>query len=140
MHTKDSVDGQYRVPKSTDDAMWAHVKTSDIPVPESWSVDYSFTGTVAALGTTGVISSYTKGTLVISGLTAETINLTALIGAAMTVETAALRIYDAATGALLVASALGNGSYRIIDLVAHKLKFTKSATVETAVVTLTLKA
>ena len=121
-------------------AMNSHETGSDVPPPESWSVDYPFSGTVAALGTTGVISSYSKGTLVISGLTSETINVTALIGSAQTLETAALRLYDANTGALAAAAALGNGTYKFSDLVAHKLKFTKSATSETAVVTLTLKA
>jgi len=117
-----------------------HQTGSDVPFPESWSADFSFTGTVAALGTTSVITNYSKGTFVISGLTGETISVTGLIGAAMTLETAAIRVIDLNTGAVAAASVLGNGSYKLVDLAAHKLKFTKSAAVENATVTLTMKA
>lgn len=101
--------------------------------------DYTVTGTATALGTTGVVSPYSRGTFVISGLATETINLTALIGAGL-VETAAIRVIDLATGAVTAASALGNGSYKIADIAARKLKFTKSAGVDNATVTLSMQS
>lgn len=103
----------------------------------NYAVAYS--GTAAAMGTTEVVSPYSRGTFKITGLTAETINLTGLIGAAAGIETAAIRVIDLNTGAVTAASALGNGSYKLVDLAVRKLKFTKSAAVENASVTLTLE-
>lgn len=99
--------------------------------------DAAFSGTAAAMGTTGVVSAYSRGSFVISGLTGETISVTGLVGAAL-VATAAMRVIDLATGALTAASALGNGSYKLVDFAVRKLVFTKSAAVENATVTLSL--
>lgn len=110
------------------------------PYPETWTIDFTFSGTVAALGLTSVISSFSKGTFTISGLATETISVTGMIGAAQTLETAAFRCIDVNTGALTASSALGNGTYRLVDLEVYKLKFAKSGAVDNATITLTLKA
>lgn len=106
-----------------------------INLPE-YSVAY--TGTAAAMGTTNVISAYSRGSFVISGLTAETVSVSGMIGATAAVQTAAIRVLDLATGALAGAGALGNGSYKLVDLSVRKLKFTKSAATESATVTLSM--
>lgn len=89
------------------------------------------TGIATALGTVDV-SRHSRAMVVISGLTSETISVTAKVDGI--VASAALRPIDCATGALTAASTLGNGTYLFTNLCAIALAFTKSAGVETATV------
>lgn len=136
---EDSSTGKPVAQKSTGGAAHFYLKQTDIPFPESWSGDYTLSPVNGTPAQTGTITSYSKATFVISGLTAQTVSVTGFIGSAQTLETAAIRPIDLNTGALATASTLGNGSYTIANLCVHKLKFTVSGA-ETPTVTLTLKA
>lgn len=94
---------------------------------------------VAAQGEISGLRWADKATVVISGLTGETVSVTGLLlGSA--VYTAALRPIDLATGAVAAASALPNGSYAFRDLCLESLKFTKSSTSETPTITFMAKS
>jgi hypothetical protein len=120
------------------DAGELHVNDKKGLYPENIKADCSFTGTATALGTTADISSlglpfnklkFTKSAAVenatvrlaingtgsvmfmISGLTSETIAVTALIDG--TNETAGLGVMNTA-GTYSAATALGNGTYRLV--------------------------
>jgi hypothetical protein len=107
--------------------------------PENVKSDFTFSGTAAALGTTSDVSSFglpftklkfTKSStsesatvrlaingagavmFMVSGLTSETIAVTALIDG--TNESAALGVVNTA-GVYSAASALGNGTYRLVS-------------------------
>lgn len=113
---------------------------SDVPPPEAWYANAQYETALAAAGTLTGLTNFRKYTIVISGLTSETVSITGLIGPNQDVETAALRPVDANTGAVAAASALGNGTYQFTDLAVHQMKFTKSAASETVTITVTGKA
>lgn len=92
-----------------------------------------FTGTAAAVGT---IPADLRSVLVlaVSGLSTETVNLTASVDGGATYETAKLRPIDLSTGALFASGDLANGLYRIDVTGISAVKVTKSAGAESVTV------
>ena len=64
----------------------------------------------------------------ISGLGADTINLSAIIDSGQTIETPALSVIDLLTGQPVLNNNLGNGDYSIINVVSYFWHITKSGT------------
>lgn len=95
---------------------------------------YSFTGTPAATGNLNADGA-SLISFKISGLTSETIALTGSFDQANTIYSAAMKPIDLATGAVAASAALPNGSYVLTNVAFNNIKFTKSSTSETAVVT-----
>lgn len=91
-----------------------------------------FTGTAAAVGELPSTSEMSSIVFVISGLAAETVSVTARVRT--TVYTAAMRPMNLATGALAAASALTNGEYQFVNCNFDSIKFTKSSTSDTVVI------
>lgn len=94
---------------------------------------------VAAQGEISGLRWADKATVVISGLTSETVSVTGLL-LGSTVYTGKLRPIDLTTGAASASSDLGNGSYAFRDLCLESLKFTKSSTSETPTITFMAKS
>lgn len=103
------------------------------------SVDFAATGTAAAVGTTAGVSALRYGLFVISGLAAETISVTGLIGAAADIATGVLQV-ETTAGVKQVGSALANGTYYLRDFAVKNLVFTKSAGANNVTITAYLKA
>lgn len=79
------------------------------------------------------VRRYNKLTVVISGLTAETINVTVAPDAG-SASANKLRPIDVSTGALAASSDLGNGTFLFAVDGAYSVTFTKSAGAESATV------
>jgi hypothetical protein len=94
----------------------------------------TLTGTAAALGSITGLSDAKRIVFNITGLTSETITVTGLVSGTI-YTTNALRPIDLSTGTTKAASTMGNGDFMFDNLVFEQLKFTKSSTSETAVVT-----
>ncbi len=94
-------------------------------------------GTAAAMSTTsGVISLFRAGVVIITGLTAETITLTGIVAVAQGVTPVEFNIQvQALDGTIQDGAGLGNGIY-YFDVLFEDLKVTKSAGSENAAVTL----
>lgn len=122
----------------TDSAAHVTVKSSDVALAAQYFyTDGVSAKTAAALLTTGDISTYSHGIVTISGLTGETVAITALLDG--TVESGAIKSTTTA-GVDAASATLGNGTFYLTDLACKNLKFTKSAAVESATITLALKA
>ena len=112
--------------------------SSNVAFPNQWLyTDGVSAKTQPALFTTGDISSYSHGLFVISGLTGETVAVTALVDG--TVASGALKIQKT-DGTYVAGSALSNGTFYLLDIAAKNLVFTKSSNTEAATVTLAMKA
>ena len=94
-------------------------------------------GTAAAMSTTsGVVSLFRAGVVIITGLTAETITLTGIVAVAQGVTPVEFNIQvQALDGTIQDGAGLGNGVY-YFDVLFEDLKVTKSAGSENAAVTL----
>lgn len=100
---------------------------------KAFSTTKALSGTATALGTVGC-NYADRAVVVISGLTSETIAVTATVAGA--VVTAALRPVNLNTGATEATdSNLSNGSFLFDNLCYNDLIFTKSSTSDTATVT-----
>lgn len=103
---------------------------------------YKITATAAALGypSAGVdIKDYRTMGFIISGLTSETIALYISHDNGVS-WSGKIRPYDLTTGALSGSSDLGNGSYQVPVLCGQALKMTKSATSESATVSINFRS
>lgn len=96
--------------------------------------------TAAAIGIVTGTQRYNRMAFSISGLAAETVGVAISFdydpggSATGTFEAAAVRPIDIATGALTASSALGNGTYLLVNTPWRAVKFTKSAGADNATV------
>jgi hypothetical protein len=95
---------------------------------------FTATGVAAAVGEARNLRGARNATLVISGLTVETIAVTSRVGAVVGTGPPAV----VAAGTFSASAALTNGTFALRDLAVDALIFTKSAGAEA--VTLTLLA
>lgn len=94
------------------------------------------TGTAAALGTISGLRNAKRLVINISGLTSETVYLAQLLDTTTYTGTSGVRPINLATGAVEAAdSLLSNGDFLFDNLTCEGVKFVKSSTSETAVVT-----
>ena len=96
-------------------------------------------GTASALGSVVGCQRYNRMAFSIVGLSTETVgvNISYDYDSATgtgTWEAAALRPIDLATGAVTASSALGNGSYLLVNTPWRAIRFVKSATTDNATV------
>lgn len=121
--------------RGTDGAAHVRIAATDVPVSETLVLEDSVT--IAAGGTvkTPTLAPYKRLFFKITGLTSETVNLTAYLNTSETIATAKLRPIDLNTGALAASSDLGNGSYLLDNLAVESIVFDTSASTETPVVT-----
>ena len=93
---------------------------------------FKVTSTAAALGSMINLRGLSSATLVISGLTTETIGVTGLICSGTTASGPPAYTTAGVAGA---SSALGNGTFFFRDMSFDTLIFTKSAATESATLT-----
>lgn len=112
------------------------------PYPQSWVLNVEYPASNAASwGPTPDLTNYSKFTIVISGLTTDTVAISGNIGTNQEIATNNLLPINATTGALAAAVALTNGTYRLIDLALRTMTFTKTGVADaTVVITLMAKA
>lgn len=121
--------------KGTGGAVHVRIVATDVPVQETLVLEDSVT--IAAGGTvkTPTLAPYKRIAFKVTGLAAETVNVTGYLNTSETIATAKLRPIDLNTGALAASSDLGNGSYALDNLAVESLVFDTSASTDTPVIT-----
>lgn len=114
-----------------------HQYSTDVQPPENTRYDWARSWTADTDQDTGDLSTFNHAIVNISGLTAETVQITALVDGAGSVESLPVLVRKT-DGTFSAASALGNGIY-YVPLGFWKLRFDKSAAAETVVVTCSFK-
>lgn len=115
----------------------AHVSVErTVAFPESWFLSWSIiTTSNAAQALPADLSIFGAGAVKISGLTGETVQITALMDGSVVSDPIMVRKTD---GTFVAASALGNGTY-YFPVCFKSARLIKSSTVETLTATFSFK-